>query len=133
MSANAVMASLEAVVERVGDPVTLVYERLFREQPEMRALFVLDTNDAIKGNMLAQLIDCMVDLAGEGHYARGLIQTEMINHENLGVPPEVFVTFLDTVIATFREALGASWSPEYEAAWAGLALGFRDMLQDEAV
>jgi len=132
MTEAAIIASLEAVAERVGDPTPLVYERLFAAQPEMHALFVLDKDNSAKGNMLAQLIDCMIDLAGEGHYARGLIQTEVINHGNLGVPPDVFITFVDTVIATFREALGADWTEEFESAWSDLARQFNAMLETEA-
>lgn len=132
MTEAAIIASLELVAERVGDPAPLVYGRLFAAQPEMRALFTLDRDNAVKGNMLAQLIDAMIDLAGEGHYARGLIQTEVINHSNLGVPPEVFITFVDTVIATFREALGAEWTEEFENAWGDLARQFNAMLETEA-
>jgi len=132
MTEAAIIASLEAVAERVGDPTPLVYERLFAAQPEMHALFVLDKDNSAKGNMLAQMIDCMIDLAGEGHYARGLIQTEKINHSNLGVPPEVFITFIDTVIATFREALGEGWTKEFEGAWAKLARQFNAMLETES-
>jgi len=131
MSTDAILASLELVADRVGDPTALVYERLFAAAPEMRALFAMDDNDAIKGNMLAQLIDGMIDLAEEGHYARGLIQTEMINHSNIGVPPEVFMTFVDTVVATFREALGDDWTPAFESAWGKLAQEFSAMLQSE--
>lgn len=128
MTETVILASLEAVAERVGDPVPLVYERLFAAQPEMRVLFTLDRDDAVKGNMLAQLIDAMIDLAGEGHYARGLIQSEVINHGNLGVPPEVFITFVDTVVATFREVLGEDWTAEYERAWGALAQEFVSLL-----
>ena len=127
-----VMESLERVADKAGDPAPLVYERLFAAQPEMRALFSLDRNDAIKGNMLAQLIDCMIDLSEEGHYARGLIRAEMVNHGNLGVPPEVFITFVDTVIATFRDVLGEDWSKEFDEAWSGLAREFRSMLETAA-
>lgn len=132
MSEAAIIASLELVADRVGDPAPLVYERLFAAQPEMRALFTLDRDNAVRGNMLAQLIDAMIDLAGEGRYARGLIQTEVINHSNLGVPPEVFITFVDTVIATFRDALGAEWTEEFEGAWGDLAQQFNAMLETEA-
>jgi hemoglobin-like flavoprotein len=130
MPADKIIESLEQVADRVGDPTPLVYDRLFAAQPEMRALFTLDSDNSVKGNMLAQLIDAMIDLAGEGHYARGLIQTEVVNHNNLGVPPEVFVTFVDTVVATFREALGADWTADYDRAWGELAREFSEMLED---
>jgi len=123
--------SMELVATRVGDPVPLIYERLFAANPELRELFMLDTDDAVKGNMLAQLIECLMDLAGDRHFAKGLIQTEVINHNNLGVPPEVFASFVETVVQTFREVLGSEWTEEFEAAWAALAQEFEALLETE--
>jgi len=128
MNSEAITASLELVAERVGDPTPLVYERLFKVQPEMRELFMLDTDDAVKGNMLAQLIECLMDLAGDRHFAKGLIQTEVINHDNLGVPPEVFASFVETVAQTFCEVLGAEWTADFESAWAALVQEFEALL-----
>ena len=55
--AAAIVQSLEIAAEHSGDLTPAVYARLFAQQPQMRALFVLDTNDAVKGEMLARVFD----------------------------------------------------------------------------
>ena len=57
MSASLIEASLELAAERCEDLTPLVYERLFREHPEMEALFWRDTNHAVKGEMLARVFE----------------------------------------------------------------------------
>ena len=38
--------------------------------------------------MLQRAFETLLDLADQGHYGKGLIATEWVNHQNLGVPPE---------------------------------------------
>lgn len=112
--------TLERVVDRVGDPTPLVYERLFKAQPEMEAMFAMDTTGAVRGHMLAEALDGIIDFIGERHYADNLIRSEIVNHEGMGVPPEVFSTFYGVVAATFKDILGADWTTDMEKAWTGL-------------
>ncbi len=120
MSANTITECLELVAERAGDPTPLIYERVFELHPEMKHLFVLDRDSSARGNMLAEFLECILDLAGERAYAVGLLQTEMINHDGLGVPPKIFGTFLSTVRDVFRDVLGADWTSAMETAWQDL-------------
>ena len=115
-----VAASLEAVAERAGDPTPQVYARLFAEYPEMEALFVRDTTGAVRGEMLAVAFACLLDLGGSGAYAANLIAAERVNHEGVGVPPEVFAQFFPIVMQTCRAILGAAWTQELDAAWAAV-------------
>lgn len=120
MNADLITESLERVSQRCADPTPLVYARLFSQSPEMRALFVRDTDDAVKGQMLYQVIEVFLDYIGRGAYAANLIACEVVNHENLGVPPTVFATFFATVKETFCDILGEDWTPGYEQAWQAL-------------
>ena len=120
MRAALIEQSLELAAERCPDLTPLVYERLFREQPEMRALFWRDTNGAIKGEMLARVIEAILDFVGERLYASRLIQCEVVTHAGYDVPPEVFGVFFGVVAATLRDLLGEAWTAEFEAAWTGL-------------
>ena len=115
-----VAASLEAVAERAGDPTPQVYARLFAEYPEMEALFVRDTTGAVRGEMLAVAFACLLDLGGSGAYAANLIAAERVNHEGVGVPPEVFARFFPIVMQTCRAILGTAWTQELDAAWAAV-------------
>jgi hemoglobin-like flavoprotein len=112
--------SLELAAERCPDLTPLVYARLFREQPQMEALFWRDKNSAIRGEMLARVFEAILDFIGERLYAHHLIQCEVVTHAGYDVPPDVFQTFFPVVAATLREVLGEAWSGEINLAWEGL-------------
>lgn len=114
---DALAASLELVVERCGDPTELVYDRLFGQQPEMKALFLGDHSRQARGQMLAIALDTLTDLAAGETWAGNMIRAERINHDQIGVPFDVFATFFAVVHETFRDAAGEAWSGEMEAAW----------------
>jgi hemoglobin-like flavoprotein len=112
--------SLELAAERCPDLTPLVYARLFREQPQMEALFWRDKNSAIRGEMLARVFEAILDFIGDRLYAHHLIQCEVVTHAGYDVPPDVFQTFFPVVAATLEEVLGDAWTPEIAAAWRGL-------------
>lgn len=120
MDAELITESLERVAERCADPTPFVYERLFARNPEMRDLFVRDTDDSVKGQMLYHVLEVFLDFVCRRAYAANLIACEVVNHENLGVPPAVFATFFATVVETFSDLLGADWTPAYAQAWRAL-------------
>jgi hemoglobin-like flavoprotein len=117
MHTHPIEASLEAVARHLGDPTAQVYARLFEREPALRALFVRDTDGSVRGQMLQQVIETVLDLAGDDRYASVLIGTEWVNHQNLGVPGEQFSLFFTAMIETFRVELGEAWTPEFDAAW----------------
>ncbi len=133
MTKEVIEASFEAVAEAAGDPVLLIYHKLFELHPEMEPLFILDNDCAARGNMLAEFLDCLLDLAGERKYAAAHLQTLRINHDELGVPVEVFPIFFSIVRDTFRSVLGAEWSPLFESAWDALGQDFATVLELETV
>ncbi|WP_297694044.1 globin [Phenylobacterium sp.] len=119
-SSEVIEESLEKLAERAGDPTQAVYARLFARYPEMQALFVRDVNGAVRGEMLAKSLECALDLAGPNAYAANFIRCEVVNHEGVGVPADVFPRFYEVAVETFAELLGDDWIPAYEAAWGGI-------------
>jgi hemoglobin-like flavoprotein len=117
---DVVAQSLELLAERAGDPRDAVYARLFAAHPEMEALFVRDTTGAVRGEMLAVAFECILDIGGAGAYAANLIAAERVNHDGVGVPPEIFGRFFPLLAETCRDILGEAWTPQVDAAWAGL-------------
>lgn len=112
-----IVKSFEMAAERCDDLTPAVYERLFSQYPEMKALFVRDKDGSVKGEMLARVIEAILDFVGERHYAATLIQCEVITHAGYDVPPDVFGRFFEVVAATMRDLLGADWTPDVDAAW----------------
>lgn len=120
MSADLIRQSLERLAERRGDPTAEVYARLFAARPDVEALFVGDRTGAARGEMLAQAFEALLDIAEGGQQGARLIAIERVNHEGLGVPPEVFADFFPLVADVVRDGLGDEWTLEMAKAWAAL-------------
>ena len=115
--------SLEIAAERGGDLTAAVYARLFRERPELEAMFVMDTDGAVRAEMLSLVFDAILDFIGERACAQNWISAEATTHEGYLVPRKDFVRFFEIVGETVREACGAAWNFETESAWSRLNQG----------
>ena len=60
----------------------------------------------------------MLDAAGPAQFATGLVGSEHLTHQGYGVSTAQFEAFFNTLVAVFREALGADWTPAIDATWA---------------
>jgi hemoglobin-like flavoprotein len=115
--AAVITETMERVAERVGDPTPLVFQRLFAESPEVEDLFIRDPAGLVRGQMFQVTIESLLDFLGDRSYGANLIQIERVNHQGLGVEPDIFDKFYTTVMATFKDILGADWSEEMESVW----------------
>ncbi len=115
--ATVITGTLDRVAERVGDPMPLIFERLFTEIPEAEALFIRDKGGLVRGQMFQVTMESLLDFLGDRTYGANLIQIERVNHQGLGVEPEMFDRFYLTVMATFKDILGSDWTEEMETVW----------------
>jgi hypothetical protein len=115
--AAVISETLERVAERVGDPTPLIFERLFAELPDAEALFVRDKGGLVRGQMFQVTMESLLDFLGDRSYGANLIQIERVNHQGLGVEPEMFDRFYLTVMATFKDVLGVDWTTDMEIVW----------------
>jgi hemoglobin-like flavoprotein len=116
-NADLIIASLERAAELCDDLTPLVYDRLFADHPGMRDLFVRDTDGSVRGEMLARVIEAILDFVDQRLYAAHLIQCEVVTHEGYGAPPEVFRLFFGYVAHAIGDLIGPEWTVETEAAW----------------
>ncbi|MBX3479379.1 MAG: globin [Caulobacter sp.] len=114
---NAIEESLQIFADRAGDPADLIYARLFAVRPDLEPLFVGDRTGAARGEMLSVVFETLMDMASGGEARRHMIAAEVVNHDQLGVPAEVFADFFDLVAAAVRETLGPDWTPAMAEAW----------------
>ena len=117
VSPNPVELSFERAALRCADLSPLVYQRLFTEHPETRAMFRSQGSELVKGSMLALAIEAILDFAGErsGHFR--LIACEVVSHDAYGTPRALFIAFFAVIRDTLRELLGVEWSPDIAQAW----------------
>jgi len=116
-SSNPIEQSFELAALRCADLTPLVYQRLFSERPETRAMFRSQGSELVMGSMLALTIEAILDFAGErrGHFR--LIACEIASHEAYGTPRELFIAFFGIIRDTLHDLLGDEWSPEMTRAW----------------
>lgn len=119
-NADIITQTLELVVEKVGDPAPMVYERLFKARPDLEEMFFMDSDGGVRGSMLQQCFDCIFDIAGEGILCGSVIPSECQRHEEYGVEAELFVSFFATIRDTFRDLLADAWTSQTEDAWSAL-------------
>ncbi|WP_441236493.1 globin [Bradyrhizobium sp. 930_D9_N1_4] len=117
VSPNPIEISFERAAARCADLTPLVYQRLFDEHPETRAMFRTQGSELVKGSMLALTIEAILDFAGErrGHFR--LIACEVVSHDGYGTPRELFIAFFGVIRDTLRDLLGDEWSPDIAHAW----------------
>ncbi len=107
--------SLDAVVERAGDPAPMIYARLFAEFPETEGRFIRDVSGAIRAEMLTMVFDCLMNPGGG--YQDNLVRAERVNHDGFGTENAVFDRFFWIVRDVCRELAGADWEPDMDVAW----------------
>lgn len=120
MNTDVITQTLELVVEKVGDPAPQVYERLFKDRPDLEEMFFMDSDGGVRGSMLQQCFDCIFDIAGEGVLCSSVIPSECQRHTEYGVESELFISFFKTIQETFKELIADDWTPEMQTAWDGL-------------
>jgi hemoglobin-like flavoprotein len=129
---NLIHRSFELAAERCEDLTPLVYQRLFHEHPETKAMFRSEGSELVRGSMLALTIDAILDFAGErsGHFR--MIECEVSSHDAYGTPHELFAAYFGVIAETLREIVGADWSPEMDEAWRGLLADLDRFITDQS-
>ncbi len=123
MSAELILDTLERASEQCADPGPLIYRRLFQLRPEFESLFVMDTDGGVRGSMLKTCFNAILGLIEESDTQRVIISSSSFAHDGYGVAQHDFDLMFVAIRDTFRDLLGAGWTPETDAAWTHLLAG----------
>ena len=115
-AAGLIVSSLEQAADKGGDLTSAVYDELFSAHPDFRIHFLRDKDDAIKGEMLSQLIMAILDICDGGQMGVNIIRTISHTHQEFGVDLDSFVTFFPALRDTVRDMLG-DFDEETGSAW----------------
>ncbi len=119
-----ILRTLEQVAERHGDPAAAIYTHLFGAHPELERLFHMDRDGGVRGSMVQQGFECIIDYVGERLVAPQIIAAARIHHDGYGVPAKRFDDFFVATRNAFRDLLGADWTSDVDSAWAKLLAEF---------
>ena len=118
---NGVRASLERLGDLGIDPADEVYARVFARWPETERLFFRDRDGAIRGHMLFEVIEAVLDFAGDRNYAPNYIANERVHHiDDLQVGDEAYLGLFAVLRDVVADALAGDWTAEMAAAWTAL-------------
>ncbi len=117
---NGVAASFECLAQQGIEPAGEIYARMFSAYPATEKLFARDTDGGIKAHMLFEAIEAALDIESPHGYGANLIGCEVVNHQNLGVTPEVFVSFYAVMQEVTKAHCGEDWTQAMEAGWRDL-------------
>lgn len=118
--AGIIFETLERAGEKCADPAPLVYARLFASHPHLEALFVMDRDGSVRGSMLQTCLTIILGLLDREETPRFLISAGRMHHEGYGVPAGEFDAMFIAMRDTFRDLIGADWTPAADAAWSDL-------------
>ena len=116
-SPNPIEQSFELAASRCIDLTPLVYQRLFEQHPETRAMFRTLGSEIVMGSMLALTIEAILDFAGDRRGQFRLIACEVVSHDGYGTPRELFTAFFAVIRDTLRDLLRDEWSEDIAQAW----------------
>ncbi|CUT15598.1 blr4883 hypothetical protein [Bradyrhizobium sp.] len=116
-SPNPIEQSLELAASRCTDLTPHVYQRLFEQHPETRAMFRTQGSELVMGSMLALTIEAILDFAGDRRGQFRLIACEVVSHDGYGTPRELFTAFFAVIRDTLRDLLRDEWSSDIAQAW----------------
>lgn len=119
-----ILETLQSVADRQGDPIALIYRRLFAAHPELEALFHMDRDGGVRASMVQQGFECILDYVGPRLVAAPIISAARVHHEGYGVPAGRFDDFFVAMRDAFRDIMGDDWSAAMEAQWAVLLREF---------
>ena len=60
--------------------------------------------------------------------AHGLLLSEYVNHQQIGVPTGAFEVFFDALVQVIREVLSDQWTALHEQAWASVLADIRTIV-----
>ncbi len=120
MDAGLILDTLERAGERCADPAPLIYRRLFELRPDFEALFVMDSDGGVRGSMLATCFNAILGVLEDSPSQRVIISSSRFSHGGYGLADADLDLMFTAIRDTFRDLLGPDWTPEAEAAWAGL-------------
>ena len=115
-----------------------VYDTLFARHETTKALFVLDKNMSVRGSMLQQCFEVILDYAQGGDMYKLTLIAARYNHDGYGVQPEIFLDFFDAVRKWVSETLSELLDDtgqnileiEYQCEWKTMISDFDQLLRD---
>ena len=119
-----IIQSLEYFAEHHGDPYAPAYEALYTRDKTYEGLFLLDTDEGLRRNMMRTTLEIITLYLSDRDAATNRVIGARMNHVSYGVEADfdVFFEITRDVIAT---GCAAIWTPAHLEAWTQMLADFK--------
>jgi|SRR5581483_8996664 len=132
MDTQLLKQSLDQIIPRKDAFAQAFYQRLFNEFPETVPLFARTDMDRQEKLLMATLAVVVNGLAA-GDDVSPPVRALGKRHQGYGVQPDHFDAVGQSLLATLREFLHASWTPELEENWGEAYVALAGLMKAEIV
>ena len=116
--ASPIVSSLERLTDLLGDPQLEIYQRLYSRYPDFKSLFILDTDNSVRGSMLQTAFEYILIFADNAEIDRAGLASWQSHHSEYGVEEDFFLVFFTLIRDCVQENLGSEWTDSMAVQWA---------------
>jgi len=114
---SALITSLEKLTFLLGDPQEEIYQRLYSRYPDLQSLFVLDTDNSVRGSMLQTAFEYILIYGDIAEIDQPGLASWRSHHAEYGVEEDVFLVFFVLIRDCVKDCLGPEWSDSMASQW----------------
>ena len=114
---SALITSLEKLTFLLGDPQEEIYQRLYSRYPDLQSLFVLDTDNSVRGSMLQTAFEYLLIYGDIAEIDQAGLASWRSHHAEYGVEEDVFLVFFVLIRDCVKDYLGPEWTDSMASQW----------------
>lgn len=115
--------TLALFAESCGDPYEAVYERLYAARHDYEGLFLLDTDEGLRRNMMRTTLEIIATYLDDKTAAANRVVGARMSHVTYGVEDD-FGVFFDITRDVIAEGCADIWTDAHTAAWDAMLKDF---------
>lgn len=108
--------TLTLFAESCGDPYEAAYERLYAARHDYQGMFLLDTDEGLRRNMMRTTLEIIATYLDDKTAAANRVVGARMSHITYGVEDD-FGVFFDITRDVIAAGLGDAFTPAHDAAW----------------
>jgi hemoglobin-like flavoprotein len=116
--------SLEYFAAHHGDPYARAYQALYAHDAAYEALFVLDSDEGLRRNMMRTTLEIIATYLDDPDAAANRIIGARMSHIPYGIETD-FDVFFEITRTVISAGCSDIWTPDHHAAWTQMLTDFR--------
>ncbi|MGB1118634.1 MAG: globin [Parvibaculales bacterium] len=116
--------SLEHFAEHQGDPYRPVYEALYAHDAAYEGLFLLDSDEGLRANMMRTTLEIITTYLSDRDAAANRIIGARMSHIPYGIEAD-FDVFFEITRDVIAAACAQIWTPAHFEAWTQMLADFK--------